>query len=242
MKNKFVESDIGKSFKLYAKPLGKNSFLEFKGVFLGFYLTGNDIPYKQESIYGFFEGSDRTEILKLNEGDFKDIKATRLPKEVGDRGRFIVKSINKTIKDYSILNKESYKLLNKLEQYSQQDIFTLVKKIINKYPNKDSLFIVNQLFKIILPRLEISNITEDYDEYDMEEYGVYDLEDTRHLSLDIHKTESSSYIVKEYFSLNNFRINGDSEIRKIAMLYPNFNLKHAMIINNFVDVVVKCNK
>lgn len=241
MKNKFIKEDIGKSFKLNIKDKSKKNISEIRGVFLGDYITSNGVPYKQLSFYGSVYGDDQYQIINLNSLDYKNIKPTRLPKEVGDRGRLIAKSIQKTIKTYTKLTKESEILLNKLEVIFDNDFNIFVRKFINKHANLNRLDLINKFFEEYLPKMFIDVTREDYDSQDMEEYGIQNLDETLHLSLNVKDSSYSSFVVMEYFDLDNFKITNQN-IQTINIIYPTFTLKHGMIISNFIRIVSRYKK
>lgn len=241
MKNKFIKEDIGKSFKLNIKDKSTKNISEIRGVFLGDYITSNGVPYKQLSFYGSVYGDDQYQIINLNSLDYTNIKPTRLPKEVGERGRYIANSIQKTVKAYAKLTKESERLLNKLEVIFDTDFNLFVKKFINKYKNLNKLEIINKFFEEYLPKLSIEIAREDYDLQEMEEYGIQNLDETLHLSLNVKDSDYCSFVAMEYFGLDNFKLNNRS-INTINIVYPTFNSKHAMIISNFISLVSRYKK
>lgn len=241
MKNKFIKDDIGKSFKLIVKDRNTSKVSEIRGVFLGDYITSNGVPYKQLSFYGSVYGDDQYQIINLNSLDFANIQSTRLPKELGYRGRSIAKSIQKTIKTYNKLTKESEILLNKLEDIFDNDFNLFVKKFISKYKNLNRLELINKFFEEYLPKMFIEVTREDYDSQDMQEYGIQNLDETLHLSLNVRDSSYSSWVIMEYFDLNNFKI-PNHKIQTITMIYPTFTLKHEMIISNLIRIVSRYKK
>lgn len=241
MKNEFIKEDIGKSFKLIVKDRNTSKLSEIRGVFLGEYTTSNGIPYKQLSFYGGSKYSENNRILNLESFDYKNIQPTRLPKELGDRGRSLAKSIQQTIKKYSKFTKESEKLLYKLEVIFDNDFNLFVKKFINKYKNLNRLELINKFFEEYLPKMFIHISREDYDDQDMEEYGIQDLDETLHLSLNVRNDSYSSWVVMEYFDLDNFKI-PKYKLQTITLVYPTFNLKHETIISNFIRMISKYKK
>lgn len=241
MKNKFIKDDIGKSFKLIVKDRNTSKVSEIRGVFLGDYITSNGVPYKQLSFYGSVYGDDQYQIINLDSLEYANIQPTRLPKDVGERGRSIAKSIQKTIKEYTKLTKESEILLNKLEVIYDNDFNLFVKKFINKYANLNRLEVINKFFEEYLPKMFIDVTREDYDSQDMEEYGIQDLDETLHLSLNVKDSSYSSFVVMDYFDLDNFKFINRS-IETINIIYPTFTLKHGMIISNFINLVSRYKK
>lgn len=241
MKNKFIKEDIGKSFKLTIKDKNTKNISTIRGVFLGDYITANGVPYKQLSFYGNIYGKEQYQIIDLNSLEYTKIQPTRLPKDVGERGRYIANSIQKTIKAYTKLTKESERLLNKLEVIFDNDFNLFVKKFINKYKNLNRLGVINKFFEEYLPKMSIEIVREDYDSQDMEEYGIQNLDETLHLSLNVKDSDYSSWVVMEYFDLDNFKI-PKHKIQTITMIYPTFNSKHEMIISNFINLVSRYKK
>lgn len=241
MKNEFIKEDIGKSFKLNIKDKNTKNISTVRGVFLGQYLTSNGVPYKQLSFYGSIYGDEQYQIINLNSLDYANIQPTRLPKELGDRGRSLAKSIQQTIKKYSKLTKESEKLLYKLEVIFDNDFNLFVKKFINKYKNLNRLELINKFFEEYLPKMFIDVSREDYDSQDMQEYGIQDLDETLHLSLNVRNDCYSSWVVMEYFDLDNFKI-PKHKLRTITLVYPTFTSKHEMIISNFIRIVSRYKK
>lgn len=241
MKNEFIKEDIGKSFKLNIKDKNTKNISTVRGVFLGHYITSNGVPYRQLSFYGSVYGDDQYQIINLNSLEYANIQPTRLPKDVGERGRSIAKSIQKTIKVYTKLTKESEILLNKLEDIFDNDFNLFVKKFINKHVNLNRLGVINKFFEEYLPKIFIDITREDYDSQDMEEYGIQNLDETLHLSLNVKDSSYSSFVVMEYFDLDNFKLTNQS-IQTINIVYPTFTLKHGMIISNFIKIVSRYKK
>lgn len=241
MKNEFVKEDIGKSFKLNIKDKNTKNISKVRGVFLGYYVTSNGVPYKQLSFYGCIYGKEQYQIINLDSLEYANIQPTRLPKDVGERGRSIVKSIQKTIKEYTKLTKESGILLNKLEVIYDNDFNLFVKKFISKYKNLNRLELINKFFEEYLPKMFIEVTREDYDSQDMQEYGIQNLDETLHLSLNVRDSSHSSWVIMEYFDLDNFEI-PNHKIQTITMIYPTFTSKHEMIISNFIKIVSRYKK
>lgn len=61
---------------------------------------------------------------------------------------------------------------------------------------------VNMDLKKVDERLSISYENEDYSGQDMEEYGIQDINETRHYSLLLATSSHSAVIIKEYFDFD----------------------------------------
>lgn len=64
---------------------------------------------------------------------------------------------------------------------------------------------ITQDLKKIDERLYITYDTEDIYGQDFEEYGIEDIEETRHYALLISDSPTSAVVAKEYFDFNNIR-------------------------------------
>lgn len=140
--------------------------------------------------------------------------------------------------NFLVLNPNVFKEnpLKKLEDVYEKGFYHFSTSFVKKYKHLSKLEIINKFFKEYVPNFYLQSMREDYDEQEMEEYGVYDLDETLHLALNIRKDSYSSFVVKEYFDFENFSFVA-SDIRKINSVYPDFNLNHGRIISNFIRLV-----
>ena len=83
---------------------------------------------------------------------------------------------------------------------------------------------INEELKLIDENLFISNSVEDYCEQDMVEYGIQDIEETRHLSLQYWNRKGiESTLIKDYFNFSEPRSLMFSETQKHTMKHLGLN-------------------
>ena len=235
MKNEFNKNDIGKSIKLEIFDEKTKTYVLFKGVFLGFYLTMNNRPFPETSIYGYFPNNleQQPKILEITNVKYRNILNARLPKEISETGKRYIKNINDCVKRYNKLRVEGKVYCDRLSAMDGDDVRELVYKYKKKFPELNSVDLANTILKKYLPKLHIVSTLEDYDEYDMEEYGVQDLEETRYLSLNLRSSSYSEWVVDKYLNMPKFQMNKNM-INTMKLIYPDFNFICASIISMII--------
>lgn len=83
---------------------------------------------------------------------------------------------------------------------------------------------INEELKLIDENLFINSSVEDCCEQEMEEYGIQDIEETRHLSLQYWNRKGiESTVIKEYFNFSESRSLMFSETQKQIMKHLGLN-------------------
>lgn len=228
-KNKTLRnSDINKSLKITV--IDNKKKVDYKGILVSLHGYGNGVPYPAVYLFGN-KGDDKLSLINLIDFKIDNIQPTRLPAVYRTEAQYYLKNFKDNETKYNKRVKTSTKLLAKFNS-DENKLNEIAKKIKNKkgLSTQDK---INEFFSKYFPEIKIVSETEDYDEYDMEEYNISDIEETRHLSIHINDSANSSWVIAKYIDLADFTFQ-ENQFQTIQLVYPTFSSRDGMILGTII--------